>query len=237
MIDSKSSQYKIVGEENETELGSTALKEASEEQLGMLCLQDHLEPEEGENSAGVAMNEIRNVFREEKRKILISMRHKTIISVIFSALDKIVDVFLQLSIPQLGEEGEFRGHTPLMPLSAMLTTILLTRGNAILPRMEFFLIWRKYRSVFSGGRSSCSLLRLQSLSTRRTQNLAAVGHPRAQHRVRNTVAVDGCRSDCGPHRGRDWSLVHIGCQPNESSNPRRFSYGHWQLARRFLQQY
>lgn len=124
---------------------------------------DHLEPAEGENTADNSMGEIRNVLREEKRKILKTMRHKTIISVFFSSIDKIVDIFLQLSIPQLGEEGEFRGHTPLMPLSAMMTTIFLTRGGYKLIRMESIHIRPKYCYTISGGRNCRSFLREKNI--------------------------------------------------------------------------
>lgn len=68
------------------------------------------------------------------------MRHRTLISVIFSTLDRIVDIFLQLSIPQLGEEGEFRGHTPVMPLSAMLTILVLTGGSRRSPEWSVSLL-------------------------------------------------------------------------------------------------
>jgi hypothetical protein len=59
------------------------------------------------------------------------MKHKTIFSKIFIVLDKFADILFQLSIPQLTDEGEFRGHTPLMPLSAMLTSVILTRCTII----------------------------------------------------------------------------------------------------------
>lgn len=118
------------------ELSSTSFITSSigqrEDQLGNICLQDPLEPTTGENSASnETLNEFKQVLREEKRRILAGMKHKTIFSKIFIILDKFADILFQLSIPQLTDEGEFRGHTPLMPLSAMLTLVLLTRCTII----------------------------------------------------------------------------------------------------------
>lgn len=84
----------------------------------------------------MAISEFTQVLREEKRRILAGMKHKTIFSKIFIVLDMVADIFFQLSIPQLGEEGEFRGHTPLMPLSAMLTLVLLTRCKQSISSLE-----------------------------------------------------------------------------------------------------
>lgn len=60
----------------------------------------------------------------------------------FVALDAIADAFLQISIPQLTEEGELKNHAQIMPLSAILTFILLTRS-----KRSFILAWK---STFLG---------------------------------------------------------------------------------------
>lgn len=87
------------------------------------------------------LSQFSQVLREEKRRVLAGLRHKTIVTQIFILLDKVADIILQLSIPQLTDEGEFRGHTPLMPLSAILTFIILTSSSRSLISLEPQLFW------------------------------------------------------------------------------------------------